>query len=82
MYYFRSTETEPVEECCPCEDEVDHHGGDGHHGGSGYGYKPSYGGGYGDPQPQYKSGYGQGYQAQYGGGKILFFELILFHDFT
>ena len=25
--YFRPTETEPVEECCPCEDEVDHHGG-------------------------------------------------------
>ena len=24
-----SIETEPVEECCPCEDEDDHHGGGG-----------------------------------------------------
>ena len=40
-----SIETEPVEECCPCEDEEDHHGG------GGFGYKPSYGVGYRHPTP-------------------------------
>ena len=40
-----SIETEPVEECCSCEDEDDHHGG------GGFGYKPSYGEGYRRPTP-------------------------------